>query len=93
MIRHIVLFSANPGRIDDIERALRALERIPNAALCQVRRNLRLDSESREIDIIVYAEFTDEGELRAFKANEIYQRAVEVVKPQRELRLVADCEI
>ncbi len=93
MIRHIVLFSASPGQRETIVRDLRALEQIPSAQLCQVRENLGLDQQSREIDVVVYAEFIDQNALDEFKAHDIYHQTVRKVRPQRQLRLVADCEV
>jgi quinol monooxygenase YgiN len=57
-----------------------------------VRRNLRRDRSSNEIDLVVYGEFDDTDALARYHADPRYQRAVERVRPRRELRFAADIE-
>ncbi len=93
MIRHIVFFSArNPADLDTIEAGLRPLERVAAASRLEVRRNLRRDQLDNAIDIVVYGEFADEAALDAYKADPAYARAIEIVRPLRELRIAADIE-
>lgn len=93
MIRHIVFFSAKePADLDEIEAGLRLLEGIAAAERLEVRRNLRRDQLANDIDIVVYAEFADQAALDAYKADPAYARAIEIVRPLRELRLAADIE-
>ena len=42
------------------------------------------------MDWVVYGEFKDTDALAAFKQHPTYQRAIEIVRPLRELRLAAD---
>lgn len=93
MIRHIVFFSArNPADLDTIEAGLRPLEHVAAASRLEVRRNLRRDQLDNAIDIVVYGEFADEAALDAYKADPAYARAIEIVRPLRELRFAADTE-
>ena len=94
MIRHIVLFSAkNPSDIDAIHQALAKLKAIPHARHLDVSRNAKKDSLSREIDIVVYAEFEDYGQLEKYKAHPLYLKSIEIVRPLRDMRIAADYEI
>jgi hypothetical protein len=94
MIRHIVLFSAkNPSDIDAIHQALAKLKAIPHARHVEVSRNAKKDSLSKEIDIVVYAEFDDYGQLDKYKAHPLYLKSIEVVRPLRDVRIAADYEI
>lgn len=91
MIRHIVMFSAkNPDDIPAIEEGLRMLAAIPGALAFEVSRNRKLDAITNEIDVVVYAEFADDAALAAYKAHPIYQQAISVVRPLRQLRFAAD---
>ena len=91
MIRHIVFFRAK--RSDDIE-AIRAgldrLKKIPAASCLEVALNGRQDTWSTEIDVVVYGEFRDDEALAAYKAHPLYQEAVRLVRPLRDLRIAAD---
>ena len=94
MIRHIVLFSAkNPLDIDAIHQALTKLKAIPHARHLEISRNAKKDSLSKEIDIVVYAEFDDYGQLDKYKAHPLYLESTEVVRPLRDVRIAADYEI
>ena len=94
MIRHIVLFSAkNPLDIDAIHQALAKLKAIPHARYLEVSRNAKKDSFSKEIDIVVYAEFDDYGQLDKYKAHPLYLESTEAVRPLRDVRIAADYEI
>jgi quinol monooxygenase YgiN len=43
-----------------------------------------------QVDLVVYAEFTDEAALAAYKADPIYAECIALVRPLRELRIAAD---
>ena len=92
MIRHIVFFSAkNPEDIDKIGAGLRILQDNPHVQILEVERNFATDPiEQDPVDWVVYGEFKDTDELAAFKQHPTYQRAIEIVRPLRELRLAAD---
>ena len=90
-IRHVVLFSArDKGDVDRIHEGLSLLAQIPHADVFEVVHNNRVDALSGEIDVVVYAEFADDAALRAYKANPIYQQAIDIVRPLRDLRIAAD---
>lgn len=90
-IRHVVMFSAKDAAdVDRIERGLSMLANIPHASVFEVNRNRRVDALSGEVDVIVYAEFADEAALAAYKSHPIYQEAIDVVRPLRDLRIAAD---
>ncbi|MCE1237397.1 MAG: Dabb family protein [Hyphomicrobiales bacterium] len=91
MIRHIVFFSVpNTDDLDAVEAGLRLLEANPHALRLEVRRNLKRDFWSREVDLVVYGEFADEAALAAYKAHPSYEASIGAVKPRRELRIAAD---
>jgi hypothetical protein len=56
----------------------------------EVKENLKLDTYSQECDVIVYGEFLSHDQLDKFKAHSIYQDCIKVVRPIRDLRIVAD---
>ena len=91
LIRHVVFFSAidkvDVGRIVD---GLSLLKEIPHSSLFEVLQNSRVDALSREVDVVVYAEFPDDAALSAYKAHPIYQQAIDIVRPLREMRVAAD---
>jgi hypothetical protein len=90
-IRHVVFFSAkDPADIPKIVDGLWKLKDIPHSTLFEVVENSRVDAFSSEVDVVVYAEFPDETAFRAYKADPIYQEAILVVKPLRDLRIAAD---
>lgn len=91
MIRHIVLFRAK--RSDDVEAIRAGLDRlkdIPAASCLEVALNGRQDAWSSEIDVVVYGEFRDDEALAAYKAHPLYEEAVRLVRPLRDLRIAAD---
>jgi len=69
---------------------LKILEDIPHADLVEVRLNDKLDQLSNEAIVVVYAEVASADALLQFKAHLLYQESIEPVRPNRELRLVAD---
>jgi hypothetical protein len=93
VIRHVVLFSANPGEKDRLLIGLKKLEALVDEDLAEkleVKENLKLDTYSQECDVIVYGEFLSHDQLDKFKAHSIYQDCIKVVRPIRDLRIVAD---
>ena len=92
MIRHIVFFSAkNQEYIDKIGAGLRILHDNPHVQTLEVERNFATDPiEQDPVDWVVYGELRDANALAAFKQHPTYQRAIEIVRPLRELRLAAD---
>lgn len=90
-IRHVVFFSAaDQNDVERIMDGLSLLGNIPHSSMFEVVRNSRVDELSGEVDVIVYAEFVDEAALQAYKDHPIYQQAIDVVRPLRELRIAAD---
>ena len=90
-IRHVVFFSAaDKNDVERIVDGLSLLKNIPHACVFEVVRNSRVDELSGEVDVIVYAEFEDDAALQAYKAHPIYQQAIDVVRPLREMRIAAD---
>ncbi len=90
-IRHIVLFSAKDQ--EDVARivdGLSMLKNIPHASILEVVQNNQVDALSDEIDVVVYAEFVNNAALQAYKSHQIYQDAIAVVRPLRDLRIAAD---
>ncbi len=90
-IRHVVFFSATDKA--DIERIVAGLSRlgnIPHSTVFEVVENSRVDALSGEVDVVVYAEFADDAALQAYKFHPIYQEAIDIVRPLRELRIAAD---
>ena len=91
MIRHIVFFSArDPRDRARVEEGLQMLSATPYARHFEIGRNLNRDTISEPVDFVVYAEFDDEAALAAYKADPLYQRSIDVVRPLRELRIAAD---
>lgn len=91
MIRHVVFFSVrDPADLDRVEAGLKLLEANPHALRLAVRRNLRRDGLSGEVDLVVYGEFSDEAALAAYKAHPSYEQSIAVVRPLRDLRIAAD---
>lgn len=90
-IRHVVFFSAaDKKNIARIVEGLSLLENIGQATTFEVVQNSRVDVLSDEVDVVVYAEFVDDAALRAYKAHPIYQEAIKIVRPLREIRIAAD---
>jgi hypothetical protein len=93
MIRHIVFFTAKrQDDLPEIEEGLRLLGTIPHSTHFEVVRNSKVDQISNEIDIVVYAEFTDGEALARYKAHPTYAEATRRVRPLREDRYSADFE-
>ena len=91
MIRHIVFFSLKrPEDMSTVENALRRLGEIPEASSFEVGRNTKTDIVANDIDLVVHAEFKDEESLTRYRQHPIYQEAITIVRPLRELRLSAD---
>lgn len=90
MLRHIVFFSARNR--EDAERlceGLFLLTQIPHGRV-EIGRNLGIDTLSAPVDFVVYGTFTDEAELARCKAHPTYAASIGIVRPLRELRVVAD---
>ncbi len=90
-IRHVVFFSAKDQK--DVPRIVDGLSRladIPHSKVFEVRQNTRDDALSTEVDVVVYAEFEDQDALSAYKAHPLYQDAIAIVRPLRDLRIAAD---
>lgn len=94
MIRHIVFFTArDQADLDRIREGLQTLSQIPHARHFEVGRNMHADRlTGAEVDFVVYAEFDNEDDLAAYKADPIYSRAIELVKPLRDMRIAADIQ-
>jgi hypothetical protein len=94
MIRHVVFFSVrDPADLDAVVSGLELLKGIPSANRLIVGRNMKRDSWSSEIDVIVDADFETEAALEAFKAHPLYAESIAHVRPKRELRFVADYQV
>jgi hypothetical protein len=92
MIRHVVFFSAKDKKdVDAIAEGLSVLNAIPYADHFEVSRNLQADALTGDaVEVIVYAEFSNEDQLAAYKAHPVYQQCIAKVRPLRELRMAAD---
>jgi hypothetical protein len=91
MIRHIVFFTAKRAEdLGTIQRLLGRLGDIPHALAFEIAVNAKIDPIGNDIDIVVYAEFTDEAALATWKAHPIYDETTRAVRPLRELRWSAD---
>lgn len=92
MIRHVVFFSAKDKKdIETIMQGLMKLKSIPHSAYFAVSKNLQTDTLTGDaVEVIVYAEFSNEAQLAAYKAHPTYQDAIDIVRPLRELRMAAD---
>ena len=91
MIRHVVFFSAKRHEnVEAMRAGLMALGTIPHSSLFEVTLNSKIDPLSDEIDVVVYAEFSDEAALAAYKAHPTYAETTDKVRPMRELRFSAD---
>ncbi|MCK0150024.1 Dabb family protein [Marivita sp. S6314] len=90
-IRHVVFFSAKDKA--DLPRIMEGLQRlgnIPHSDHFEVRKNNRNDPLSGEVDIVVYAEFSSDAALTAYKSHPIYHEAIDIVRPLRDMRIAAD---
>ncbi len=91
MIRHIVFFTAaDPDNAATVRDLLQALADIPHAGVFEVSLNHKADALSREVDVVVYAEFADAAALAAYKAHPLYAATTAKVRPLRDRRIVAD---
>ncbi|CEJ09867.1 Stress responsive A/B Barrel Domain protein [bacterium YEK0313] len=91
MIRHIVLFSArDKADIGRIVEGLAHLTRIPHARRLEIARNQKTDQLGNDVDVVVYGEFDDDAALAAYKAHPLYETAIQLVRPLRDIRLAAD---
>jgi hypothetical protein len=91
MIRHVVFFNArDPADRAAIFEGLALLTQIAHADLIEVAHNQKVDQIANAVDFVVYAEFADEDALAAFKADPLYERSIQQVRPLRELRIAAD---
>jgi hypothetical protein len=94
MIRHIVFFTGKPGvSVEEIRDGLSVLTRIPFADRLEIAVNRKSDPISQEVDIVVYGEFADDAALAAYKAHDLYQESIRIVRPLRKIRMVADFEV
>lgn len=93
MIRHIVFFSAKSGETaQSIQAGLSVLTGIKHARLVEIGLNEKVDQVANEIDVVVYAEFDSLDDLKAFKADPLYEVSTRTVRPMRELRFAADVD-
>lgn len=91
MIRHIVLFTARDAKdLDTIYNGLKLLETIKGNWLLSVTKNNKIDQLGNDIDIVVYGEFPDEAALARYKADPVYQQAIDIVRPLRDKRIAVD---
>lgn len=93
MIRHIVFFTIRDvGQRESIRARLARLGEIPHCLHFEVGVNAKVDPLGNEVDLVVYAEFASEAELRAYKAHPLYAQTTDAVRPLREMRLSADIQ-
>ena len=91
IIRHVVFFSAkDPRDIDQIVDGLSMLSAIPSVKHFEVSRNRNEDRFANDVDVIVYAEFEHDAALKAYRAHQIYQDCIDLVRPLRDMRIAAD---
>lgn len=91
MLRHIVFFSVtHSDDLDRVQKMLSNLATIPTVKHLEVRRNIRRDQLSSEVDLVVYGEFEDEAALEAYKAHPTYAETTRLVRPLRDIRIAAD---
>lgn len=91
MIRHIVFFSvSDPAHRETVFAGLCLLKDNPHALKLDVGRNLKTDQLNSDVDFVVYGEFEDETALAAYKAHPLYQQAIDIVRPLRDMRIAAD---
>jgi ABC-type Fe3+-hydroxamate transport system substrate-binding protein len=52
---------------------------------------LKVDKiNGKDPDFIVYAEFTNQEALDAYKAHPLYKKSISIVRPLRDMRIAAD---
>lgn len=91
VIRHIVFFTAKRKEdLDEICAGLQLLGTIPYSSRFEVARNSKIDQIGNEVDVVVYAEFSDQAALDRYKAHPTYAEATRRVRPLRETRMAAD---
>ncbi len=94
MIKHIVLFSVkNSSDKNTIISALSEYKNIPEVLNFNLKENLKLDSVSQEIDIVLMCDFKSKEELNRYKENKLYIDTIDIVKPLRDTRIVVDIEV
>ncbi|MBL0371062.1 Dabb family protein [Rhizobium sp. KVB221] len=94
MIRHIVFFSArDPQDIEAVRAGLSLLTASPHAQVLEIGTNVKTDQLGTQVDLVVYGEFRDEAALAAYKADPLYQKSIDVVRPIREIRMAADYDV
>lgn len=90
-LRHVVFFSAKDKTdLPQIVAGLDLLADIPDTKLFDVRQNTQSDALSREVDVIVYAEFESAAALAAYKSHPLYEASIKAVRPLRDMRIAAD---
>jgi quinol monooxygenase YgiN len=91
MIRHIVFFSVRDhADLDRVRKGLSVLTSIGHATRLEIGENVKTDQLGTEVDLVVYGEFENAAALAAYKADPLYQRSIDLVRPLRELRMAAD---
>ena len=91
MIRHIVFFTVKRKEdLNEVRARLNDLGAIPHSLRFEVSLNRRIDPLSKEVDLVVYAEFADEAALEAYRSHPLYAEATRRVQPLRELRFAVD---
>ncbi len=90
MIRHIVLFTAKEGNIDNVYKGLKTLETIEGNWTLQITKNEKIDQIANDVDVVVYGEFPDEQALATYKAHPTYEDAIKIVRPLRDKRIAVD---
>ncbi len=93
MIRHVVLFSALPGKQPELISGLKQLKELKGLGVCEhieIGTNLKIDQQDNRCDVVVYAEFSSTDQLRGFLEHIIYERCVESVRPHRCIRMPVD---
>ena len=90
-LRQVVFFTAkDPADLPQILAGLNLLADIPHASHFAVRENTHADTLSGRVDVVVYAEFASAEDLAAYKAHPLYQKAIDAVRPLRDMRVAAD---
>jgi hypothetical protein len=91
VIRHIVFFSArDPADLARLYDGLKLLTGTRHARRLEVAYNDKADRLGNDVDVVVYGEFDDAEKLAAYKADPLYEQAIAVVRPLREMRVAAD---
>ncbi|WP_299438294.1 Dabb family protein [uncultured Rhodospira sp.] len=91
MIRHVVLFSlTSPEHLETARAGLERLATNPHARALEVSVNLKSDPIGNGVDLIVHAVFDDEAALEAYRRHPVYQEAIDIVRPLRDVRVAAD---